>query len=393
MNIKILREKAIKRYINGESPKEIYQSLGKGKTWFFKWLKRYYLEEKDWSKDHSRKPHLSPKRINKAMEQLIVKTRKQLVKQKYAQVGAANITWHLQQAGMISPSMATINRVIKRYHLIQKRPRYSPKGTNYPCLTIIRSNELHQIDMIGPRYLKGDGKFYAVNILDAFDRRGSIHLKRRQNRVAMTESLVSSWKSLGIPRYLQMDNVLSVRGSNQFPHAFGQVIRLCLYLRIQPVFIPIREPWRNGIIEHFQNTFDKMFFRAQHFENFDDLCQKAKEFEYFHNHNHHYSTLGGRTPHQKTAGKLTYLPANFPLPDELVIHPGHIHLIRFIRSDHLLDIFGEKYAMPSELEYEYIWATIDTERERLKIHHDQKLIREYPYPLPKNSILLSKDDS
>ena len=102
MNIKILREKAIKRYINGESPKEIYQSLGKGKTWFFKWLKRYYLEEKDWSKDHSHKPHLSPKRINKAMEQLIVKTRKQLVKQKYAQVGAANITWHLQQAGMIS---------------------------------------------------------------------------------------------------------------------------------------------------------------------------------------------------------------------------------------------------------------------------------------------------
>ena len=41
MNIKELREKAIKRYENGESPKEIYQSFGKGKSWFFKWLKRY----------------------------------------------------------------------------------------------------------------------------------------------------------------------------------------------------------------------------------------------------------------------------------------------------------------------------------------------------------------
>jgi hypothetical protein len=38
MNIKELREKAIKRYKNGESPKEIYQSLGKGKTWLFKWF-------------------------------------------------------------------------------------------------------------------------------------------------------------------------------------------------------------------------------------------------------------------------------------------------------------------------------------------------------------------
>jgi hypothetical protein len=43
MNIKELREKAIKRYENGESPKEIYQSLGKGKTCFFKWLSRINL--------------------------------------------------------------------------------------------------------------------------------------------------------------------------------------------------------------------------------------------------------------------------------------------------------------------------------------------------------------
>jgi hypothetical protein len=34
MNREKLREKAIKRYLNGESTKEIYQSLGKGKTWF-----------------------------------------------------------------------------------------------------------------------------------------------------------------------------------------------------------------------------------------------------------------------------------------------------------------------------------------------------------------------
>ena len=49
MNSKELREKAIKRYENGESPKEIYQSLGKGKSWFFKWLKRYKLDGKDWA--------------------------------------------------------------------------------------------------------------------------------------------------------------------------------------------------------------------------------------------------------------------------------------------------------------------------------------------------------
>jgi len=65
------------------------------------------------------------------------------------------------------------------------------------------------------------------------------------------------------------------------------IIRLCFYLGIQPVFIPIREPWRNGIVEHFHYDFERMFFRSQHFDHFDRLCQKAKEFE--DNRNHPYS--------------------------------------------------------------------------------------------------------
>ena len=80
MNIKQLREQAIKRYKNGESTKEIYQSLDKGKPWFFKWLKRYKLDGEDWSKGHSCKPHKTPKRIDKIMEQTLIETRKHLEK-------------------------------------------------------------------------------------------------------------------------------------------------------------------------------------------------------------------------------------------------------------------------------------------------------------------------
>jgi len=36
MTDKELRELAIKRYESGESPKTIYESFDKGKTWFFK---------------------------------------------------------------------------------------------------------------------------------------------------------------------------------------------------------------------------------------------------------------------------------------------------------------------------------------------------------------------
>jgi len=113
----------------------------------------------------------------------------------------------------------------------------------------------------------------------------------RQTKIDITQALIRSWQTHGIPAYLQLDNKLPMRGSNRYPHSFGLVIRLCLSLGIQPIFIPLKEPWRNGIIERFQNVFDKMFFRTQYFESFSYLMQQARGFETFHNQNHRYSTM------------------------------------------------------------------------------------------------------
>lgn len=98
------------------------------------------------------------------------------------------------------------------------------------------------------------------------------------------------------------------------------------------------------------------------------------------------------TPNQKYSGDIRLLSSDFRLPERLSIAPGYIHLIRFIRSDRILDIFGEKYFMPDDVEYEYVWATIDTVQEKLLVYHDSKLVVEYPYPLPKSSIDLSRFD-
>lgn len=220
MNIKEFREKAIKRYKNGESPKEIYQSLGKSKTWFFRWLKRYKLDGKNWANNHSCKPHRSPKRIDKIMEQTVIETRKHLEKKLYSQIGALAISYNLNQQGIISPPISTINKILRRNGLIHQKTKYIPKGVNYPSLAISRSNYLHQLDVVGPRYLKEDGRFYSINIIDAYDRRNSINPDRRQNRMAIIKALICSWHTLGIPCYLQMDNQLAMRGSNHYPPLF-----------------------------------------------------------------------------------------------------------------------------------------------------------------------------
>lgn len=390
MDEKKLREEAIRKYENGESPKKIYQKLGRSESWFFKWLKRYRNEGKDWAQSRSRRPHRIPHKIDKALEQAVIETRKYLESQRYAQIGALNVSWHMREKGITPPSIPTINRILKRNNLVRKKIPYEPKGVDYPSIPVTHSNYLHQLDIVGPRYLKTDGRFYSTNIIDAYDRRCSINPSRGKTRKDITHALIRCWQMLGTPTYLQMDNILPTRGSNRYPHSFGLVIRLCLHQGIQPLFIPIKEPWRNGIIERFQNVFDKMFFRSQQFHSFSNLLEEAKIFEIFHNQNHRYSTLRGKTPAEQFSGNVKLLPFTFKLPNKLRIAAGYVHLIRFIRSDRVLDIFGEKYRMPGEVEYEYVWATIDTAKEKLLVYHDSKVIKEFDYWLPKISLDISR---
>ena len=385
-----LKQEAMRRHEAGETPKQIYKSLGKGKTWFFKWLKRYKSGDPNWSDEQSRRPHNITNKIDSNMEQAVIDTRERLTNTLYAQFGAQNIAWELSNSQNPAPSLSTINRIIERNNLTRKRPHYEPKGKKYPAFEANQSNIVHQMDTVGPRYLKSDGRFYSINIIDAYDRRTDVNPVRRQNKDAIVGALLGCWQTMGIPVYLQMDNTLSTQGSHKHPRSFGIVIRLCLHLGIQPVFIPIKEPWRNGIVERFNDDFDKRFFRAQFFKNFKHLSEQAVNYELYHCQNHRYSTLKGHTPQQHCTGTIKTLAKNFKMPPKLAIKPGHIHLFRFIRSNRILDIFSEKFPMPMSVEYEYVRATIDTKKQKLFIYHDDQIIKEFDYQMPKTAMDLSK---
>ena len=167
MNEKLHREEAIRRYENGESAKNIYQNLKRSEPWFYRWLKRYRMEGKGWAESHPCRPHRIANKVESSVEQAVVEMRKHLEQQQYAQIGALNIRWHLEQRGIRSPSIPTIDRIIKRNNLVRKRKAYEPKGISYPVIKATHSNHVHQFDIVGPRYLKNDGRFYAANVKNA----------------------------------------------------------------------------------------------------------------------------------------------------------------------------------------------------------------------------------
>lgn len=189
---------------------------------------------------------------------------------------------------------------------------------------------------------------------------------------------------MGPPDFLQLDNELSFRGSNRHPRSPGLIIRLCLHFGVTPVFIPIGEPWRNGTIEKFNDTYNKKFFRRQWFPTYANLKRQSKNFQRFHNKHHRYSCLIGKTPLEiicngdhtpMTIGANTKLPKLDSVPD------GNIMLIRFIRSNRILDVFGERFKVSKELVYSYVKAMIVTKINSLQIYLGEDLVETRQYQL------------
>jgi transposase len=115
-----IRKRAIVRYLNGESAKDIYTELKRSERWFFKWLKRFKTGDLHWYKDRSRAPLTRPSKISEKKRQLIVSTRKLLESDPFAQIGVSAIKWELSKLGIDFPSDSVINRVLKKEGLVKK---------------------------------------------------------------------------------------------------------------------------------------------------------------------------------------------------------------------------------------------------------------------------------
>ena len=178
---------------------------------------------------------------------------------------------------------------------------------------------------------------------------------------------------------------MSFFGSPTHPRGMGPLIRLCLHNEVEPWFIPMAEPWRNGIIESFNDRYQQMFLAKQIILSASELEAGSLAFEQRHNSKYRYSKIGGKTPLKALAASTIKLrfPGDVEPPRHRLTKPttGRYHLVRLIRSDLKINIFGELFQVPSELMYEYIVATINVKDQKLQLFLGKSQIEEYDYKL------------
>jgi hypothetical protein len=139
------------------------------------------------------------------------------------------------------------------------------------------------------------------------------------------------------------------------------------------------------MIENFNDRYQQMFLGKVVMSSQDDLKAGSLMFEQRHNSRYRYSKLGGKTPLKALAATNTEL--RFPVEDKAPRHrlktpeTGRYHLVRIIRRYLKLNIFGEMFPVPPELQLEYVVATINVKEQKLKLFLDKTQVEEFRYKL------------
>ena len=386
-----LRQEAVRRRLAGESPTDIAAALGRTTRWVRKWAARHAQDGSTdgWNESRSRAPHHSPTRTYDELRDQILGARARLVANPRAQYGALAIQWELRRLGVTDiPIARTIERVLARAGVAQPRRRkagYISKHVPYPQRVDAEPGTTHQIDMIGPRHLVGAAQFHVLNLIDIGSHLVGNDILTEVRTPLLAQALIGIWAHVGVPTVAQFDNHSNFRGGIQpaWQH-FGPIVATCLDLGVTARFIPLREPWRNGVVEHFNDVWDKSFFRTETFTSIGHLREENTAFVEFHNTHHRYSAHNGASPNQMWQGILHQPLSDSYRPPTALPARGRIEVIRFIRSNRQLDLFGKRITLAEDQTHQYVTAIIKVRTRELTvitlngevIHHgDFKLSR------------------
>jgi putative transposase len=392
-----LRRRAIRLTLQGRSAQAILARIPRSPAWLSKW--RHRFAQHGWQGLHSR----SRARLHQSgcysehIRQLVVATRLRLQRRRVALSGPQAIQDELRHARLLKrvPSLATIKRILHDANLIH-HPR-PPKPGYFPQPTPTTTFVLHAMDWTA-RYLTGGAKLFVFHTVDVQTRALAQTLHTDKCGATVRAHALSVWQHLGLPDGLQLDNDAAFNGGYKVRRVFGSFVRLCLYVGIEPIFLPVGEPKRNSVVERLHGLWSQTFWRTHRFSTLAEVRRAAPQFVHFYMERYRPPVLQGATPSQAQqqatrrqlrAEKAARLPRNLPLT------AGRVHFLRLVNTQGQITLLNETWSVGKRLAGQYVWATITTHRRRLQIYHRRserspvRLVKVFHYALHEQVVPLA----
>lgn len=386
-----LRKKAVRLHLQGVSKTEISKRLKKSRRWVYRWVGRYDRKKETKSlEDRSSAPQNRKEIYPQKIKDMVIRSRKARKSGRrrypYALVSAEAIHYELRELGVSPlPPPRTIHFWLKQANEIEERqkPRKASNPT-YPLLSCQAVNDVHELDLKGPFYLQNSSqKYYLVVVRDIFGKKVALRVLKEKEMEAIIDFLVESWQEIGLPKFLQMDNALEFRGSNAHPRSLSRLVRVCLDVNVQPVFIPTGEPWRNGVIENLNGLIQRLFLKAKTFKNERQLYREAQRLENSINTTHRLPALDGKTPNEFAAtALLRTLPSAYNWRKRnLQLVKGKVIFIRLVRKSGRITLTAnDKFLVGKRYKWQYVQAIVNVQKKQLEFFSMGKRIKSVAYP-------------
>jgi putative transposase len=386
------RQQAIKLRLAGHSIEEIGHLLGRSREWVHTWWRRYRALGPTGLFD-LRRANVHPRRIAPDLERTIVSIRQRLVSQahpgtRYSLIGASAILAELQTLHIRPlPSLRTIERVLQRNGISLPKVRLAPFLANptYPVPQADESNQLHQVDSVGPIYLKGHRQRYYIFVgRDAFE--GAVCLKIYRSRKAevVLDFLGECGKTLGLPAQVQFDNAREVVGWGPAARYLSRVLRVCLRFGVEPILIPPAQPQRQGGVEHFNGWFQPRWLQRR-YSQLTTLKRELQRLQDTVNTQHPQRRLQGLTPTQyRRRCPVHKLPPDYVIPSTLLpMAAGRVTFIRQVTLNGKIHLLSQTFKVGKRLKGEYVKVVLDTRRGYLTVYRQGRICKRWPYPFLK----------
>jgi len=385
-----LRKQAIALHRQGWNKSEIARKVQRSRSWVQRWIGRYHPDAPTVSlQDHSRAPQKMTWSYPERIKNMVIQIRQEREKGKrtkyqYALVSAQAIYYELRDLHISPlPSPRTIHGWLKQAGRIAAHKSRKPPNPTYPDLLCQAVNDVQELDFKGPFYLQDHAhKYYLMVLRDKWSKKTALRALANKSMDAILDFLVAAWQRMGCPRYLKMDNCLDFRGSNLHPRSPSKLMRVCLDLGIQPVFIPLREPWRNGVVENLNGLLARFLFRTHTFQTEKQLHQAVQRMQTTINTTHRLPALQGKTPQEFTAhARLRYPPAGYEWRRRnLQLLKGNVTFIRLVRKSGRITLTAkDKFLIGKKYKWQYVKAVVDVARKKLHVIWQGKHIRSFDY--------------
>jgi transposase-like protein len=371
----------------GASLHQVARQFAVSPATVLRWLRRAHgqrLDRVDWA-DRPTTPHHT-RRTDADLEALVLQVRQHLKQDSdLGFYGAEAIRDELACRGVQPlPAVRTINRILQRRGAFDGQQRHRrpppPPGWYLPDLAA-RRVELDSFDVVEGLVIK-DGP--QVEVLNAVSLHGGLVASwpRGQTVTAafVVECLMQHWREFGLPRYAQFDNDTIFQGTHAHPDLIGRVSRLCLSLKVTPVFVPPREMGFQAAIEGYNGSWQsRVWARFQH-QGVPDLQG--------HSDRHVCALRRHRAARIEAAPRRRPFPRDWELDVQTLVR-GRLVYLRRTNALGAVEVLGRSFEVDRHWVNRLVRVEVDLKAGRLWVYRlrrreptDQPLLKEIRHRIP-----------